>query len=85
MSKEDNNPNKIIELVSKVLISSKMYKMMGNLGEIIRASRYGALKRMKDQPDLNEFIFNLKFIKNQKKFKKKALFFNIFTDEVNNF
>ncbi|MHA1641280.1 MAG: hypothetical protein ACTSUX_09190 [Promethearchaeota archaeon] len=53
MSKENGDPNEAIELVSKVLIPSRMYKMMGNLGGSIRASRYEALKRMKDQPDLN--------------------------------
>ena len=53
LSKENGDPNEAIELVSKVLIPSRMYKMMGNLGGSIRASRYEALKRMKDQPDLN--------------------------------
>ena len=53
LSKGEDIPNEAIELVSKGFIPSAMYKMMGNLGWRIQARRYGALKRMKDQPDLN--------------------------------
>jgi multimeric flavodoxin WrbA len=53
LSKGEDIPNEAIELVSKSIIPSGMYKMMGNLGWRIQARRYGALKRMKDQPDLN--------------------------------
>jgi multimeric flavodoxin WrbA len=53
LSKGEDIPNKAIELVSKSIIPSGMYKMMGNLGWRIQARRYGVLKRMKDQPDLN--------------------------------
>ena len=53
LSRGEDIPNEAIELVSKSLIPSGMYKMMGNLGWRIQSRRYGALKRMKDQPDLN--------------------------------
>jgi multimeric flavodoxin WrbA len=53
LSKGGDVPNEAIELVSKSIIPSGMYKMMGNLGWRIQARRYGALKRMKDKPDLN--------------------------------
>jgi hypothetical protein len=53
LSKGEDIPNEAIELVSKPIIPSGMYKMMGNLGWRIQARRYRALKRMKDQPDLN--------------------------------
>jgi multimeric flavodoxin WrbA len=53
LSRGEDIPNEAIGLVSKSLIPSGMYKMMGNLGWRIQSRRYGALKRMKDQPDLN--------------------------------
>ena len=53
LRKGEDVPNEAIALVSKSIIPSGMYKMMGNLGWRIQARRYGVLKRMKDKPDLN--------------------------------
>ena len=53
LSRGESIPNEAIELVSKKVIPSGMYTMMGNLGWRIQARRYGALKSMKNQPDRN--------------------------------
>ena len=53
LSRGESISNEAIELVSKKIIPSGMYTMMGNLGWRIQARRYGALKSMKNQPDRN--------------------------------
>jgi len=43
-------PQEAIDLISKKLIPIRLYKMIGNLGWILKARKFGARKRMKNKP-----------------------------------